>query len=255
MGVLKIMWYPFKHSPSLCVLEEMLFNTCMKTLQTKWRQIKARIHQAERKAGRVEGSALLLAVSKTKSAAAIATLYKIGQRHFAESYIQEALAKQKALSAFDISWHFIGPIQSNKSKWIARQFSWVHSVDRLKIARRLSEQRPDNLPDLNICLQVNISNEPSKSGVSLDELPQLVEQVKQLQRLKLRGVMAIPEPADEFDKQRQPFSALYQAVQALNDPGLDTFSFGMSQDLEAAIAEGSTMVRIGSALMGPRIKS
>ncbi len=230
----------------------MLFNSWMETLQTKWRRIKARIRQAESDAGRAEGSVELLAVSKTKPAASIATLYQLGQRHFAESYIQEALVKQKALSAFDISWHFIGPIQSNKTKWIARQFSWVHSVDRLKIARRLSQQRPDELPDLNICLQVNISQESSKSGVSLEQLPVLVDEIQRLPRLKLRGVMAIPEPAGGFDQQRQPFSTLYRAVQALADSSLDTFSFGMSQDLEAAIAEGSTMVRIGSALLGPR---
>ncbi len=230
----------------------MLFNSRMETLQTRWRQIKRRIRQAEKTAGRKEGSVDLLAVSKTKPAASIASLYQLGQRHFAESYIQEALAKQKALSAFDISWHFIGPIQSNKTKWIARQFSWVHSVDRLKIARRLSEQRPAILPDLNICLQVNISHESSKSGISLEQLPLLVDEIQQLPRLKLRGVMAIPEPANSFDQQRQPFSVLYQAVQALGDVSLDTFSFGMSQDLEAAIAEGSTMVRIGTALLGAR---
>ncbi len=230
----------------------MLFNSRMETLQTKWRRIKARIRQAESDAGRAEGDVELLAVSKTKPAAAMAALYQLGQRHFAESYIQEALVKQKALSAFDISWHFIGPIQSNKTRWIARRFSWVHSVDRLKIARRLSEQRPDELPDLNICLQVNISNESSKSGVSLEQLPALVDDIKQLPRIQLRGVMAIPEPTAEFDRQRQPFSALYQAVQALNDPSLDTFSFGMSQDLEAAVKEGSTIVRIGAALFGPR---
>jgi pyridoxal phosphate enzyme (YggS family) len=230
----------------------MLFNSWMETLQTKWHQIKVRIGQAERDAGRMAGSVELLAVSKTKPAEAIATLYQFGQRHFAESYLQEALGKQKALSAFDISWHFIGPIQSNKTKWIARQFSWVHSVDRLKIARRLSEQRPDELPDLNICLQVNISNEPSKSGISLVQLPELVNEIQQLPRLKLRGVMAIPEPVSDFNRQREPFSALYHAVQALDDPSLDTFSFGMSQDLEAAVAEGSTLVRIGTALFGAR---
>jgi len=246
------MFNTFKHSPGLCILEGLLFNSRMETLQKKWRQIKTQIEKAEMAAGRPLGSVALLAVSKTKPAKDIATLYQLGQRHFAESYIQEALAKQKALSAFDISWHFIGPIQSNKTKWIARQFSWVHSVDRLKIARRLSEQRPGNLPDLNICLQVDISNEASKSGINLEELPRLIEEVKALPRLKLRGVMAIPEPADDFDKQRQPFSILYQAVQALNDSSLDTFSFGMSQDLQAAIEEGATVVRIGSALFGPR---
>lgn len=229
-----------------------MFNSGMETITNKWRQIKQCIRDAEQAAGRGEGNVLLLAVSKTKPAADIVALYGAGQRHFAESYVQEAVLKQSALAAFDISWHFIGPIQSNKTKVIARHFSWVHSVDRLKIARRLSDQRPDTLPPLNICLQVNISGEVSKSGVSLEDLPELIEAVSALKRLRLRGVMAIPEPEQDFQKQRQPFARLYQAVNALSATSLDTFSMGMSADLEAAIAEGATIVRVGTGIFGPR---
>jgi len=233
-------------------LEGLVFNSGMETITNKWRQIKQCIRDAEQAAGRGEGDVLLLAVSKTKPAADIVALYGAGQRHFAESYVQEAVLKQSALAAFDISWHFIGPIQSNKTKVIARHFSWVHSVDRLKIARRLSDQRPDTLPPLNICLQVNISGEASKSGVSLEDLPELIEAVSALKRLRLRGVMAIPEPEQDFQKQRQPFARLYQAVNALSATSLDTFSMGMSADLEAAIAEGATIVRVGTGIFGPR---
>jgi len=233
-------------------LEGLVFNSGMETITNKWRQIKQCIRDAEQAAGRGEGDVLLLAVSKTKPAADIVALYGAGQRHFAESYVQEAVLKQSALAAFDISWHFIGPIQSNKTKVIARHFSWVHSVDRLKIARRLSDQRPDTLPPLNICLQVNISGEASKSGISLEDLPELIEAVSALKRLRLRGVMAIPEPEQDFQKQRQPFARLYQAVNALSATSLDTFSMGMSADLEAAIAEGATIVRVGTGIFGPR---
>ena len=203
-------------------------------------------------AGRDKRSVQLLAVSKTKPATDIAIAYQAGQRHFGESYLQEALKKQQELAAFDISWHFIGPIQSNKTKAIAAHFSWVHSVDRLKIAKRLSEQRPVHLPALNICLQVNISAETTKSGVTLAELPQLIKQVSVLPNIKLRGVMAIPESESDYENQRQPFRLLYQAVKQLDIAELDTFSFGMTGDLKAAIAEGSTIVRIGTALFGAR---
>lgn len=197
-------------------------------------------------------SVLLLAVSKTKPAADIAVAYQAGQRHFGESYCQEAVKKQQALGAYDITWHFIGPIQSNKTKLLAAHFDWVHSVDTLKIAKRLSEQRPSRLPPLNICLQVNISGETSKSGIALEELPELCRQVAGLPHLKLRGVMAIPSPETDFEKQRLPYRALYQAVRKLGHPELDTFSFGMSGDLDAAIAEGATIVRIGTAIFGAR---
>lgn len=224
----------------------------MDTIAERFQTVRTQIRHAASIAGRTRDSVQLLAVSKTKPAEDIATLYRLGQRHFAENYLQEALSKQVPLGAFDISWHFIGPIQSNKTKAIASHFDWVHSVDRLKIAERLNEQRPQHLPPLNICLQVNISEESSKSGVRLSELSGLFETVSRLPNLRLRGVMAIPEPESNYHKQRQPYRQLYQAVQQLNRPELDCFSFGMSGDLKAAIMEGATMVRIGTALFGER---
>jgi len=224
----------------------------MNDIKQRLANIKSQIRHAEMAAGRDKGSVQLLAVSKTKPATGIAIAYQAGQRRFGESYLQEALKKQQELAAFDISWHFIGPIQSNKTKPIAAHFSWVHSVDRLKIAKRLSEQRPGHLPALNICLQVNISAETTKSGVTLAELPHLIKQVNCLPNIKLRGVMAIPESESDYENQRQPYRLLYQAVKQLDMPELDTFSFGMTGDLKAAIAEGSTIVRIGTALFGAR---
>ncbi|POZ52271.1 YggS family pyridoxal phosphate-dependent enzyme [Methylovulum psychrotolerans] len=210
------------------------------------------IRLAEDAYGRRSNTVALLAVSKTQPAAALAAAYQAGQRHFGENYVQEALAKQQQLGAFDMTWHFIGPIQTNKTKLIARHFAWVHSVDSLKIARRLSEQRPATLPPLNICLQVNISTEDSKSGLSLSELSDVYQQIAQLPNLKVRGVMAIPAPETDFAKQRLPYHTLMQAVMALKAADFDTFSFGMSGDVEAAIAEGATVVRIGTALFGAR---
>jgi pyridoxal phosphate enzyme (YggS family) len=224
----------------------------MSQIKQRLAKINTQIQQAEFVAGRKKGEVKLLAVSKTKPAADVAMAYQAGQRLFGESYLQEALLKQKALAAFNISWHFIGPIQSNKTKQIAANFSWVHSVDRLKIAKRLSEQRAEYLPKLNICLQVNISDEQTKSGVKLDELPILIDEVSQLSNICLRGVMAIPQPATDFEQQCEPYRALFQKVKDLNIERLDTFSFGMSGDLEAAINEGSTIVRIGSAIFGAR---
>ena len=196
----------------------------------------------------------LLAVSKTKPAQAIISAYQAGQRHFGENYVQEALLKQQELSALAITWHFIGPIQSNKTKVLATHFDWVHSVDNLKIAQRLSSQRPNFLPPLNVCVQVNISDETSKSGVTLNDLPELIFGISELPNLNLRGVMAIPVPHADFAAQREPYQQLVSAVKALNNPNLTTFSFGMSDDLDAAIAEGSTLVRIGTALFGARRK-
>lgn len=224
----------------------------MTPLAERYKQVCARIREAEQTHGRKPGSVQLLAVSKTRPAGDIALLYQMGQRHFAESYVQEALTKQRQLAHYDITWHFIGPIQSNKTRLIASHFSWVHSVARLKIARRLHEQRPDFLPPLNICLQVNISDENSKSGISPEELPQLAAEVSSLDRLNLCGVMAIPAPQSDLQKQRQPYHRLAEAVAASDMPELHVFSFGMSGDLAAAIAEGATMVRIGTALFGKR---
>lgn len=205
-----------------------------------------------RACNRKPDSVLLLAVSKTKPPSDIAAAYRAGLRHFGENYCQEALAKQQALGAYDIAWHFIGPIQSNKTKLIAQHFTWVHSVDSLKIAQRLNDQRPPWLPPLNICLQVNISGEASKSGISLSALPELCQAVAGLPSLRLRGVMAIPEPQADFELQRKPYQRLVSAVKALQQPDLTTFSFGMSDDLQAAITEGATIVRVGTALFGRR---
>ena len=221
-------------------------------IKNQLNDILLQISQAEQRYARLPGDVLLLAVSKTKSAQAIAKAYQAGQRHFGENYCQEVLGKQKELGAYDITWHFIGPIQSNKTKLIANHFSWVHSVDSFRIAQRLSDQRANTLPPLNICLQVNISDEQTKSGIRLAELAELTQSVAALPNLFLRGVMAVPEPELDFEKQRQPFKALRASVVALNNPALDTFSFGMSADLNAAIAEGSTIVRIGTALFGAR---
>ena len=224
----------------------------MTSIAQRLKQIRTQIHDAEMASQRKPGSVLLLAVSKTKPASDIAAAYQAGQRHFGENYVQEALLKQLQLGAFDITWHFIGPIQSNKTRAIAAHFDWVHSVDNLKIAKRLSEQRPGHLPPVNICLQINISNEDSKSGLALDELPLLIEQVSVLANLKLRGVMTIPAPEDDYERQRQPYRVIYQAVARLGRADLDSFSFGMTGDLTAAIAEGATIVRIGTALFGAR---
>jgi len=224
----------------------------MSEIKQRLFKIKSQIRHAEYVAGRSKGDVQLLAVSKTKPVLDIVGAYQAGQRIFGESYLQEALQKQQALSAYDITWHFIGPIQSNKTKAIAQHFSWVHSVDRLKIAKRLSEQRPEHLPKLNICLQVNISQEETKSGVTLEELPALIDEVSRLSNICLRGVMAIPQAEIDFEQQCLPYRALYQAIKKLNVESLDTFSFGMSGDLKAAIKEGSTMVRVGTALFGKR---
>jgi pyridoxal phosphate enzyme (YggS family) len=212
-----------------------------------------RIHSAELSAGRAEGGVALLAVSKTQPAPVIREAVAAGQLAFGENYLQEALAKQDALADLpELVWHFIGPIQSNKTRPIAERFDWVHTVDRLRIAERLSQQRPADKPPLNVCLQVNVSGEATKSGVTLAALPELAAAVAQLPRIRLRGLMAIPAPASGLERQRLPFRMLREAMAALALPGLDTLSMGMSDDLEAAILEGATLVRIGTAIFGPR---
>lgn len=227
----------------------------MTALKTQFDQVNHRIRQAEQSCHR-EGQVQLLAVSKTKPARMIEEAWQIGQRHFGENYLQEALEKISTLAHLkDISWHFIGPIQSNKTRDIASHFHWVHSVDRLKIAQRLNNQRPEDLPPLNICLQINISNEASKSGIKPEELAELVKSISQLPRLKLRGLMAIPAPESDAEKQKEPFRVLAKLLKNINETqrlDMDTLSMGMTDDLEAAIAEGSTMVRIGTALFGAR---
>ncbi|MBF4990379.1 YggS family pyridoxal phosphate-dependent enzyme [Methylophilus sp. QUAN] len=199
----------------------------------------------------------LCAVSKAQPATAIRAAYDAGQTVFGENYLQEALQKQAELDDCAIAWHFIGPIQSNKTQPIARHFDWVHSVDRLKIAQRLSDARPSDLPPLNICLQVNISEEASKSGASGQELLELALNIKQLPHLQLRGLMAIPAPCRDFEQQRDQFRQVRALFEQLNNHGLqlDTLSIGMSGDFAAAIAEGATLVRIGTAIFGARTPS
>ena len=223
----------------------------MSTIAENIAKVGVRIREAAQASQRDCAAVGLLAVSKTKPAAAIREAFAAGVQDFGENYLQEALEKQAELSDLALTWHFIGPIQSNKTKSIAEHFAWVHSVDRLKIAQRLSDQRPAHLPALNICLQVNVSGEASKSGCHPDELPALAQAVTQLPNLRLRGLMTIPEPTDDPSEQRAAFARLRELKQSLN-LGLDTLSMGMSHDLEAAIAEGATWVRIGTALFGAR---
>lgn len=227
----------------------------MRSIGSKLHHLNFKLRQAENAAGRKKYSVQLLAVSKTKSCQMIIKAYQAGQRLFGESYLQEALLKQQQLANYQIEWHFIGPIQSNKTRQIAENFAWVHSVDRLKIARRLSEQRPQHLAPLNICIQINISDEATKSGFLLSELEAVIIEIKALPGLCLKGVMAIPERNDDYAQQRLPYKRLYQTIKALpllRQKDLNTFSFGMSNDLEAAVAEGSTIVRVGTDLFGQR---
>ncbi|URI10110.1 YggS family pyridoxal phosphate-dependent enzyme [Aquincola tertiaricarbonis] len=232
----------------------------MVSIPTRLEQTRARIAAACQTAQRPAGSVQLLAVSKTFGADAVQQAYDAGQRAFGENYIQEALAKIEALAALrtQLQWHLIGPIQSNKSRPVAENFDWVHSVDRLKIAQRLSDQRPPQLPPLQVCLQVNISGEASKSGLQPAEVLEVARQVAALPRLVLRGLMAIPEPAADEAAQRAPHRALRELLARLRTElgaqaaQLDTLSMGMSADLEAAIAEGATIVRVGTAIFGSR---
>ncbi|WP_283182030.1 MULTISPECIES: YggS family pyridoxal phosphate-dependent enzyme [unclassified Pseudomonas] len=223
----------------------------MSTIADNIAQVSSRIHAAAVAAKRDEDSVQLLAVSKTKPAEALREAYAAGLRDFGENYLQEALSKQLELADLPLIWHFIGPIQSNKTRAIAEHFAWVHSVDRLKIAQRLSEQRPADLPPLNICIQVNVSGEASKSGCTPADLPALANAISELPRIKLRGLMAIPEPTEDRAAQDAAFAAVQSLQASLNLP-LDTLSMGMSHDLESAIAMGATWVRIGTALFGAR---
>jgi pyridoxal phosphate enzyme (YggS family) len=223
----------------------------MSTIADNIAQVSSRIHAAAVAAKRDADSVQLLAVSKTKPAEALREAYAAGLRDFGENYLQEALSKQLELTDLPLIWHFIGPIQSNKTRAIAEHFAWVHSVDRLKIAQRLSEQRPAELPPLNICIQVNVSGEASKSGCTPADLPALANAISELPRIKLRGLMAIPEPTEDRAAQDAAFAAVQRLQASLNLP-LDTLSMGMSHDLESAIAQGATWVRIGTALFGAR---
>lgn len=231
---------------------------CMSSIADNIGSVTRRIQKATELAGRAPDSVRLLAVSKTRPPEDLRAAANAGQTAFGENYLQEALDKIEALADLEgLEWHFIGPIQSNKTRAIAESFAWVHSVDRLKIARRLNDQRPEHLPALNICLQVNIDNEASKSGCTVSQLPELVAAIGKLDKVNLRGLMAIPDPSQPEAQLRQSFQRLASALENLRqeypDAGpLDTLSMGMSGDLELAIAEGATWVRVGSALFGPR---
>lgn len=226
----------------------------MTTIASNLQAVHERIAAAAKACGRDPDDILLLAVSKTWPASCVAEAADAGQRAFGENYAQEGADKVAALAERELVWHFIGPLQSNKTKTVVNDFDWVHSVDRLKIAQRLSAQRDAHRPPLNVCLQVNVSGEASKSGVAPDALTALAEAVHALPSLRLRGLMCIPEPSDDVALQRARFATLRQCVDDLNAQGLalDTLSMGMSHDLEAAIAEGATIVRVGTAIFGER---
>ncbi|MBB6519900.1 YggS family pyridoxal phosphate-dependent enzyme [Pseudoteredinibacter isoporae] len=228
------------------------------TISERLKKVQTRIYDAAQAVDRLPDDIQLLAVSKTKPAEDIWQAYQAGQRDFGENYLQESLEKQKHLTRLypgnEICWHFIGPIQSNKTRAIAQHFSWVHSVDRLKIAQRLSEQRPEDLPPVNICLQVNLDAEDSKSGFTPSELLEHARQISELPKLTLRGLMAIPKPRSDFPDQLASLQRLDDLQQQLQAAGLpvDTLSMGMSNDLEAAVTAGSTLLRVGSDIFGPR---
>jgi pyridoxal phosphate enzyme (YggS family) len=229
----------------------------MATIASNIQQVHAQRVAACGAAGRPAQSVTLLVVSKTFPAEAVREAHAAGERQFGENYVQEGLDKIAALADLraELTWHLIGPLQSNKTRAVAEQFDWVHTVDRLKIAERLSAQRPDHLPPLQICLQVNISQEASKHGVLPGEALAVARQLAALPRLRLRGLMAIPEPAQDLEAQRAPHRALRELLAQLNREGLalDTLSMGMSADLSAAILEGATLVRVGSAIFGTRV--
>lgn len=226
----------------------------MTAIASNLQAVRHAIAHAAQLAHRQAGEITLLAVSKTFPAAALREAHKAGQHAFGENYVQEALDKMAALHDLPLEWHFIGPIQGNKTRAIAENFAWVHSVDRLKIAERLSAQRPPELTPLNVCLQVNVSSEDSKSGAAPGEAAELAQAIARLPHLHLRGLMAIPAPVQDRTAQRKPFAQLRELMQRLNAQGLklDTLSMGMSQDMEAAILEGATIVRVGSAIFGQR---
>ena len=225
----------------------------MTSISNRLQDILATIQSAKLATQRTQ-SVNLLAVSKAQSALAIREAYAAGQKLFGENYLQEALDKQSQLADLAIEWHFIGPIQSNKTQLIAQHFDWVHSIDRLKIAQRLNDARPATLAPLQVCIQVNISNEESKSGVTQQELESLANAISLMPQLKLRGLMAIPEPSTDNNKQRLQFKQVRECYDALLAKGflLDTLSIGMSDDYPIAIEEGATIVRIGSAWFGAR---
>jgi pyridoxal phosphate enzyme (YggS family) len=229
----------------------------MDTIEKRLQAVKSRIATACRTCGRDPRDIVLVAVAKGFPAEDIRTARAAGQRDFGENHVQEALAKLDELHGRDLAWHFIGPLQSNKTRPVAEHFHWVHSVDRLKIAERLAAQRPERLPPLQVCVQVNVSGEASKSGVAPKEAPALVRAVARLPRLRLRGLMTLPEPTTDRALVKRRFNALRELKEQLVREGLalDTLSMGMSDDLEAAIEAGATMVRVGTAIFGPRTKN
>ena len=229
----------------------------MANIENNTTSVQRRLQQAARDAGRNPEDILLLAVSKTRTSAQVRTAMESGLSSFGENYLQEAIEKIAQLSNSAISWHFIGPLQSNKSRQVAEHFDWVHTVDRLKIAKRLSDQRAPDMPALNVCLQINIDNESSKSGLSPEQAIEVANSVALLPNLRLRGLMAIPKPSTEPAEQRQPFARLRALLEEINtrldnSQKLDTLSMGMSGDLEPAIYEGATIVRVGTDIFGPR---
>lgn len=225
----------------------------MSLISQNLEQVQQGIHEAALAAGRDPQTIQLLTVSKTRTVEEVRLALDAGQRDFGENYLQDAEEKIRQLGNRAI-WHFIGPLQSNKTRTIAEHFDWVHGLERIKIARRLNDQRPESLAPLNVCIQVNTSDERTKSGVSAEALYPLAQEIDALPRLKLRGLMTIPKAENDTEKQRAPFRLLRQLQQQLNETGLDldTLSMGMSNDFEAAIAEGATIVRIGTAIFGPR---
>ena len=229
----------------------------MANIENNTTSVQRRLQQAARDAGRNPEDILLLAVSKTRTSAQVRTAMESGLSSFGENYLQEAVEKIAQLSNSAISWHFIGPLQSNKTRQVAEHFDWVHTVDRLKIAKRLSDQRAPDMPALNVCLQINIDNESSKSGLSPEQAIEVANSVALLPSLRLRGLMAIPKPSTEPAEQRQPFARLRALLEEINtrldnSQKLDTLSMGMSGDLEPAIYEGATIVRVGTDIFGPR---
>ena len=226
----------------------------MSAIADNLQAVKARIREAAKLAGRSPESVRLLAVSKTWPLSSVMAAAAVGQQAFGENYVQEGVDKVTASAGRNLEWHFIGPLQSNKSRPVAEHFDWVHSIERLKIAERLSAQRPSHLPPLQVCIQVNVSGEASKSGCAPDAALKLCQAVAALPGLQLRGLMAIPEPTDDMAAQRAPFRHLREIFDTIRAAGLplDTLSMGMSHDLEAAVAEGATIVRIGTAIFGER---
>jgi pyridoxal phosphate enzyme (YggS family) len=224
----------------------------MASTKERFRQVTREIETATLAAGRAAGSVQLLAVSKRQPVSAIAELAALGQTRFGENFVQEACEKIAALADHALEWHFIGRLQSNKTREVATHFDWVHSIDRLKIARRLNEQRPAAAAPLNVCIEVNVSDESAKGGIAVDAVPDFAQQIRTLPRLKLRGLMALPAPTEDVARQRESFAVLARLARRLADDDFDTLSMGTSGDFTAAIAEGATIVRVGTALFGPR---